>query len=130
MNPGRDAPRQGAMTERHKDVDAYIAKCSEAAAPLLKAARELIHKTLPGASEGMQYGAPVFFNGNGAAVIYLFGSKKHANFGFLKSAEMDDPDGLLRGSGKPSKHIRLHPDEPLDEETLVGFMRQCESMTP
>ncbi|MDJ0629185.1 MAG: DUF1801 domain-containing protein [Rhodobacter sp.] len=118
------------MTPRHKGIDDYIRKRAEAVIPLLEDLRAFIHHTLPGATEGMQYGAPVFFNAHGVPVIYLFGSKNHVNFGFLRSSELSDPRRLLKGSGKPSKHIKVYPGKPVDKAILAGFIEQCESLTP
>jgi len=114
---------------KYTSIDQYIDDCSEAVIPLLHELRAFVHKTLPGAKEGMQYGAPVFFNSNDVPVIYLFGSKEHVNFGFLKYAELSDPDGLLQGSGKPSKHVKIGPGEQIDKSTLRKFIKQCESIT-
>lgn len=111
-------------------IDLYIAESAEAVAPLLTKLRAFIHETLPGATEGMKYGAPYFYNAKGAAVIYLFGSKDHVNFGFLRSADLSDPDGVLKGSGKPSKHIEIDPDQPIDTPTLIAFVKQCETLEP
>ena len=116
------------MACKNETVDDYIGSRSAEVGPLLEDLRGFVHATLPSATEDMQYGVPVFFNAHGVPVVYLFGSKKHVNFGFLKSAELTDPDGILRGSGKPSKHIRVIPGRPIDEETLTEFVRQCESI--
>ena len=78
----------------------------------------------------MRYGAPYFLNAHGVPVIYLFGSKKHVNFGFLRSSDLADPKGVLKGSGTPSKHIKVLPGEPYDKALLTEFMRQCEVMKP
>ena len=118
------------MARKNDTIDDYISRCSPDVASLLEELRRFIHATLPGTTEGMQYGAPVFLNAHGVPVIYLFGSKKHANFGFLKSTELSDPDGILKGSGKPSKHIRVHPGKPIDTILLGAFVRQCESIGP
>ena len=77
----------------------------------------------------MKYGAPVFFNAKKTPVIYLFGARDHVNFGFLKSAELSDPQNILQGSGKPSKHIKIFPDETIDKATLKTFIKQCENIT-
>jgi len=61
-------------------------------------------------------------------VIYLFGSKRHVNFGFLRSADLTNPDGELRGSGTPSKHIRVVPKKPIDWAKLTKFVKQCASI--
>jgi len=96
----------------------------------LKELRAFIHAAMPGATEGMQYGAPFFMNAHGTPVIYLFGSKRHMNFGFLRSSELTDPQGVLRGSGKPSKHIKVFPDKPFDKELLLDLINQCKRMQP
>ncbi|MGB5286955.1 MAG: DUF1801 domain-containing protein, partial [Ignavibacteriaceae bacterium] len=90
------------MARKHETIDDYMRGCSPGVVPLLEELRTYVHATLLGATEDMQYGVPVFLNAHGVPVIYLFGSKKHANFGFLKSAKLSDPDGILKGSGKPS----------------------------
>ena len=116
------------MARKHETIDDYISGCSLEVVPLLEELRIYVHATLPGATEDMQYGAPVFLNAHGVPVIYLFGSKKHANFGFLKSTDLVDPKGILKGSGKPSKHIRVLPGKPIDKVLLSEFVRQCENI--
>ena len=108
-----------------KTQDDYINGSAEPVAALLRELRHFIHAELPGVAEGMQYGGPVFFNSKGVPVIYLFGSKAHVNFGFLQSEKLKDPDQLLKGSGKPSKHVKLRPGEPIDSDMLRGFISQC-----
>lgn len=115
---------------KFKNTDQYIAACGPPVAALLTDLRAFIHDTLPEVTEGMQYGVPVFFNAHKVAVIYLFGAADHVNFGFLKYARMHDPDGVLQGSGKPSKHIEIQPGGPVDKETLQVFVDQCATMKP
>ena len=115
---------------KHESIDDYIDGCTETVAPLMEALRAFVHQTLPGATEGMQYGVPVFYNANKVPVIYLFGSWDHVNFGFLKSADLSDPEGVLEGSGKPSKHISMFPGAPIDEPTLRAVVKQCETLSP
>lgn len=114
---------------RIESFDQYADDCSETVTPLLKDLRSFINETLPSATEGMQYGVPVFRNAHGVPVIYLFGSKDHVNFGFLRSAELSDPKRILKGSGKPSKHLEVYPGGPVDKATLAQFVEQCERIT-
>ncbi len=113
------------MARKYSSVDHYLSTRSEEVRPLLDELRAFIHASLPGATEDLDYGVPVFLNANGVPVLYLFGSKKHVNFGFLRAAELSDPEGVLKGSGKPSKHIRLLPGKPVDKDLLAGFIHQC-----
>ena len=82
-----------------------IDACPKEVVPLLKELRAFVHSEMPGASEDMQYGAPSFMNAHGVAVIYLFGSKHHVNFGFLRCSGLSDPDGVLKVNDK----LRLIP---------------------
>ena len=50
------------MAGKHKNIDAYIADCSEAVVPLLKDLRAFIHASIPGVTEDMRYGARYFMN--------------------------------------------------------------------
>ena len=110
------------------NMDDYISKYPGSIGVLLEEMRVFVNATLSEATEGMRYGAPVFFNQNGIAVIYLFGARDHVNFGFLRSAALQAPDGFLEGSGKPSKHVKIFPDKPIDRKTLRALMKQCEAL--
>ncbi len=118
------------MARKNETVDDYIKTRTPLVAALIKELREFALRALPGSSEAMQYGAPVIVNALGTPVIYLFGAKEHVNFGFLRSAELSDPDAVLRGSGKPSKHVRLLCGKPIDKDLLLSFVKQCEGIQP
>ena len=117
------------MARTETTVDDYISRCAAPVQPLLKELRALIHETLPGATEGMRYGVPSFRNAQGVPGIYLYGSKSHVNFGFLNSNALVDPQGALKGSGQPSKHIKIRPAASYDKAILADFMAQCEKLT-
>ena len=53
-----------------------------------------------------------------AAFAYVGAFKRHVNVGFYRGAELDDPAGLLQGSGKMMRHVKLFPDKPVDESAL------------
>lgn len=118
------------MPHKCEAIDDYIRGCTKMVVPLFEELRAFIHATLPSVTENMQYGVPVFKNAHGVPVIYLFGSKHHVNFGFLRCSELKDPHAVLIGSGKPSKHIKVYPDRPFDRTLLSGLINQCKSMKP
>ena len=45
-----------------------------------------------------------------AAVAYVNAFKSHVNVGFFRGALLADPAGLLEGSGKRMRHVKLTPD--------------------
>jgi hypothetical protein len=50
--------------------------------------------------------------------------KAHVNVGFYLGAEMKDPAGLLQGTGKRMRHVKLKPGEPLDSKALSALIQQ------
>jgi hypothetical protein len=44
-----------------------------------------------------------------AAFGYVNAFKAHVNVGFFRGAEIDDPDGLLEGTGKFMRHVKIRP---------------------
>jgi hypothetical protein len=53
-----------------------------------------------------------------AAFAYVNSFKGHVNVGFFYGALLDDPAGLLQGSGKLMRHVQLSPGAKVDESAL------------
>jgi hypothetical protein len=53
----------------------------------------------------------------------------HVNVGLFLGAEMDDPAGLLEGTGRFMRHVKLRPGEAVDTEALRELIeRACADM--
>ena len=53
-----------------------------------------------------------------AAFAYVNAFKAHVNVGFCRGAEIADPDGLLEGTGKFMRHVKLRPERDVDATAL------------
>ncbi|HEX5379193.1 MAG TPA: DUF1801 domain-containing protein [Phenylobacterium sp.] len=53
-----------------------------------------------------------------AAFGYVNAFKAHVNVGFFLGAELDDPVGLLEGSGKRMRHVKVRWGEAVDAAAL------------
>jgi hypothetical protein len=53
-----------------------------------------------------------------APFAYVNAFKAHANVGFFHGAALADPAGLLEGTGKRMRHVKLRPGRELDEDAL------------
>jgi hypothetical protein len=53
-----------------------------------------------------------------AAFGYVNAFKAHVNVGFFFGAQLDDPTGLLEGTGKRMRHVKLKPGVALDSVAL------------
>jgi hypothetical protein len=72
--------------------------------------RELLHDHHPTACVG------------DAAFGYVNAFTNHVNVGFFRGAEIDDPDGLLEGTGKFMRHVKLRPETEIDRDALVKLI--------
>src|SRR6186713_774331 len=45
-----------------------------------------------------------------AAFAYVNAFKAHVNVGFFRGAEIADPEGILEGTGKFMRHVKLRPN--------------------
>lgn len=53
---------------------------------------------------------------------YVNSFKSHVNVGFFNGASLDDPAGLLQGSGKRMRHVKLNPGVELDSKALSDLI--------
>ncbi len=49
--------------------------------------------------------------------------KVHVNVGLFYGALLDDPAGLLEGTGKRGRHVKLRPGEDVDRDALRALIR-------
>lgn len=73
--------------------------------------RELIHDGHPTACVG------------DAAFGYVNAFTFHVNVGFFLGSELADPTGLLEGTGKRMRHVKLRPGEAVSEKALAELVR-------
>jgi hypothetical protein len=57
-----------------------------------------------------------------AAFAYVNTFKSHVNVGFFHGSALADSAGLLDGSGKRMRHVKLVPGKPIDEGALRALI--------
>jgi hypothetical protein len=72
--------------------------------------RELLHDGAPTACVG------------DAGFAYVNAFRAHVNVGFFRGAEIADPHGLLEGTGRYMRHVKLRPERPADEAALASLI--------
>jgi hypothetical protein len=58
----------------------------------------------------------------GAAFGYVNVFRAHANVGFFHGAELEDPTGLLEGTGKRMRHVKVAPGVELNSAALAALI--------
>jgi hypothetical protein len=72
--------------------------------------RELLHDGHPTACVG------------DAAFAYVNAFNAHVNVGFFRGAEIADPAGLLEGTGKFMRHVKLRPERDVDATAVLKLI--------
>jgi hypothetical protein len=72
--------------------------------------RELLHDGHPTACVG------------DAAFAYVNAFTSHVNVGFFRGAELSDPGGLLEGTGRFMRHVKVRPEGPVDAAALEALI--------
>jgi len=75
--------------------------------------RELLHDYHPTACVGE------------IAFGYVNVFTRHVNVGYFQGTELPDPHGLLEGTGKFMRHVKLMPGRGIDEEALESLIREA-----
>jgi hypothetical protein len=57
-----------------------------------------------------------------AAFGYVNAFKDHVNVGFFFGALLNDPAGLLEGTGKRGRHVKLRPGREVDSTALARLI--------
>ena len=72
--------------------------------------------------EVMHDGCPTACVGD-TAFAYVAVFSAHMNVGFFHGAELDDPNGLLEGTGKRMRHVKVRPGAERDAASLAALVR-------
>src|SRR5262245_16141463 len=74
-----------------------------------------------GVRELLHDGHPTVCVGD-AAFAYVNAFNAHVNVGFFRGAELADPEGLLEGTGKFMRHVKLRPERDIDATPLMKLI--------
>ncbi|WKE67218.1 DUF1801 domain-containing protein [Gallaecimonas kandeliae] len=58
----------------------------------------------------------------GGAFAYVDAFSAHVNLGFFQGAALPDPQGLLEGSGKHMRHVKLRPGKAPNAAALSALI--------
>ncbi len=88
---------------------------------LCEAARGVLDLALPDARQAIKWGFPTWV-GKGT-IVAIVPYTSHVNLQFHRGASLPDPDGLLLGSGKELRHVRLEHAKDLKTPTVKALLR-------
>jgi hypothetical protein len=112
---------------RSADVETWLNEPGELHA-IARTWFERIRASGPDVRELMHDGAPTACVGD-AAFAYVNAFTAHVDIGFFPGAALPDPQGLLQGTGRFMRHVKLRPGEPVGEAALEALIREAYRLT-
>jgi hypothetical protein len=99
---------------------------SGAVRAILAEVRKLVRDTIPGATETFYHGALGYGpNSSGSdRILYIAPQNGYVNLGFFFGVGAPDPTGLLEGSGKRMRHIKIRIVLAAQNPALVPLIRE------
>ncbi len=104
-------------------VDAYIAQLEGWQGKIVSDVRKIVLAAVPEAEEAIKWAQPVYSVNGPFAYIKAF--KSSVNFGFWRGVDIDDPGGLLQGSGEKMRHVKLTNLEDVAPGSFTDFVNQA-----
>ncbi|WP_280464050.1 DUF1801 domain-containing protein [Nocardia carnea] len=107
------------------EVTQYIEKLPPWQIDVCRRLRTMVHETIPGVEERIQYGKPHFLkNGQHAALIHAAESK--VSFMVFNAVEIEAVEGVLKSMGNGErKTADIAEGQELDYDLLAGFLARA-----
>ena len=114
--------------ERREDygnkADAFFDSLSESVAPLARELRRIIRKAVPNASESIKWGMPVYEADRMICAVRAGDDYVALQF-YTSGTKLDDPDGLLEGSGKRMRHVKIRSKADIRKTVFTSWIKQA-----
>jgi hypothetical protein len=110
-----------------ESIDDLFPTTPEAVRAILGQVRHLVRDTFPKATEIFYHGALGYIptpSGH-EMILYVTPQNGYVNLGFFFGASVTDPLGLLEGTGKRMRHVKLRTVLAAQNPALVPMMQQA-----
>ena len=106
---------------RDPAIERWLQERSDELGPIARHWFEVMRNCGDDVRELLHDGHPTACIGD-AAFAYVNAFKAHVNVGFFRGAEITDPKGLLEGTGKFMRHVKLRPERDVDVTALMKLI--------
>lgn len=104
-------------------VDAYVASLSGWKQEVAEELRDVIRGASRELAEEMKWGWPCY-TAAGKCVCGFMDMRETVNFVLYLGARLDDPGGLIEGTGKSMRHIKLRSPQDVRKRAFTKFIKE------
>lgn len=107
-------------------VTEYVRRVPASLRPTMQAGRRTIKALAPkGTKETAWRSWPIRYSVDGMNVCGIGNYPRWVSVYFFRGAEMEDPDGVLEGSGRGMRHVKLREPKDAERPALKKLIRQA-----
>ena len=121
VQTSRDIFRVSGTSKRDRAIDAWFDEQPEDLGAIARTWFGRMRACGTDVREAMHDGCPVACIED-APFAYVDAFTAHVNVGFFRGAALADPAGLLEGTGKFMRHVKLRPGGEVDATALVTLV--------
>jgi hypothetical protein len=112
------------VSEAKAKVEAFVGEQSPVQRKTINRLRALVKGAFPELEERMRW-SQVGYLVLEKDVCGIYPSSGHVNLSFWQGSALSDPKGLLEGTGKGMRHIKISKVEDVGEETIRAYVREA-----
>jgi hypothetical protein len=105
-------------------VEAFVREQSPAHQKTINRLRVIVKSAAPELEEKMRW-RQVGYLVSKKDVCGIYPAGDHVNLSFWLGSTLRDPDGLLEGTGKGMRHVKVFRVEDVGEETVKAYVREA-----
>ena len=110
------------------DTERFFRSLDEPVASIARELRGLVRKAEPALTEEFKWGMPVYENER--LVCAIRPGKGYMALQFYTSGtSLRDPDGLLEGTGKRMRHVKIRSRKDIRTRLFASWIRQAARMS-
>ena len=105
-------------------VDAWFASLDDTIAPVAVQVRSLILASVPGMTECIKWGMPNYEKGGMVCALRAGKGYVALQFGTIGTS-LEDPGGLLEGTGKGARHVKIRSQDEIKASLFSAWIQQA-----
>lgn len=113
-----------AMMKSYASFDDYLAAQAPANQATIRALRRFVKAVAPALTEAVKYGNGCWVAG-AEPIVYVYCDVGFVHFGFVMGASLKDPHGLLEGTGRSIRHIKVRAPADIDRPAFAALLKQA-----
>lgn len=114
------------------DVEEFLSSLSPDVQDIARAVRGRIRELVPDAVEQRHGGWKIVgYSWEGSmksSICAIAPHSQHVNLQFFRGTELEDPNGLLAGTGKSARHVKLRAASDVERPEVAALIRQAAEM--